>query len=410
MVLRWTFLLLWSATALLLAEDAFTLGDDTAPLAEVEEPYINTFTGGWGGWRAEFRKQGMEATASLIADLGWNMEGGRKTSGTKGEYLFNGVVKAHSEEIIGYSGGTFVLNFAAHHGQSPSLEVGSLVLVDSIEAPPFNALYELYYQQTFGHKGRHWLLVGKSDAYDNFALAPHVLSFVNNGYSAAPTILFFPTYPNSAMSLIGSFKLSKSVTGMVGLFDGSFADGFQTGSDGVFGRFFNHLSDHAFIIGELDLNWDWGDGRIGLFKVGEWWTTASLEEFSGCMRRGSTGPYVILDQIFLKKEQKEAAFFGIYGWANPNVSSIVQFYCAGVTYQGFCKSRQRDQIGFAWTISDLSKEAPDLRFFFENVLEGYYRIGLWRGATLQPDLQIIFHPSGIYPTSYFATIRFQMNF
>jgi hypothetical protein len=227
-------------------------------------------TGNWEGVRDKMLKNGFDLKAIMYADDTWNLHGGKKITPWYGaaEYMLDVNAKISSTPLFHYSGGTIFADYVSHHGSSPSTTyVGSLVPVDLYEAPPYDNLYALWYKQVFGDD-IFWLLVGKSDAYDNFTKTVHSAIFLNNGYSALPAIPFFPTYPNPAFSVVASVGIPYDVRLTFGVFDGSFANsGYPTGDRGVAGRFFRHLTAHAFLIGEANYEWaivpDYG-GHVGV--------------------------------------------------------------------------------------------------------------------------------------------------
>lgn len=206
-----------------------------------KEPPPETMTGEWGGYRTKMRDRGVEFRGIVTLDDTWNLHGGKHRTRAIGEYeyLIDLSLRADSQPLLHYPGGTFFIEVESHHGKSPTEDdVGSFEDVDIIEASPFNALYSLWYKQAFSDN-KFWVLAGKSDAWVDFEYVASTVLFFNAGYEAPPTILFFPTYPNPAMCVIGFATLPDDfVTVKLGVYDGSLADGAQTGKLGVTGHFF----------------------------------------------------------------------------------------------------------------------------------------------------------------------------
>lgn len=405
-----TVLLIFSIPSAIIAQEV----KDQPPITAFEEGSAaprTTITGDWGGVRTKMHDRGVDVIAILTLDDTWNLAGGKHRTRAIGdyEYLFDLIIKADTCPLLHYPGGTLFLELQSHHGKSPTLDsVGSFNFVDIIEAPPFNSLYSLWYKQA-SEDGRFWILAGKSDAWVNFEHVDHSFYFFNAGYEGPPTILFFPTYPNPAMSVIGFATFPDDiVTLTMGVFDGSLAEGAQTGKLGVTGHFFNHLAGHAFIIGELGFNWTPTPytGRLG---VGVWKHTAEFEKFGGGNKKGTWGPYATLEQIVRKTETQEGAAFLIFGAANPTVSQAHRYYAGGTTWKGISKGRPDDVIGAGISCTNFSKQAG----FSEACETSYEAFYVWQFAAwgyLQPDFQYIVHPGGNgLPNASVFTLRLEFN-
>lgn len=379
-----------------------------------EKPARSAMTGDWHGVRNTLKDRGIEFEASLTLDDTWNLAGGKRTSPGHGEfeYLFDLNMKLTSDPLFHYSGGTFFVDFQSHHGQSPSAkDVGSFVQVDLMEAPAFDELYALWYKQSFGEAAAFWFLVGKSDAYDTFTNTVHSSFFLNDGYTAFPTIPFFPSYPNPAMSVIASLKIPHGISFTAGVFDGALAEGYNTGKHGVFGRFFNNLSKHAFLMGEFNLIWEWWKDCKGRLGLGGWKTTAELTQFNGKMRKGTKGPYLTIDQTFHKSKLYEGGVFFIYSSANPQVSSAHRYIAAGTTWQGISSYRADDIIGVGISQVNFTQDkAAGFTEHHETAYEIFYHLRFAGWGFLEPDYQYVVHPGGKgLPNASVFTLRLQLT-
>lgn len=372
---------------------------------QAEEEPGPKMTGEWGGARTYLREKGIELESTLILDNTWNLHGGREQS-SKGvfESFFDVNATIESCPLLHYKGGTFFASFQSHHGQSPTeKEVGSLMLVDLQEAHGFNQIASLWYKQEFGNK--FWLLFGKSDAYQNFTIVPHALYFLNSGYTAIPTILFFPTYPDPAMSIIGSLSFGEIISAKLGAFDGSLAEGVSTGH-GIFGRFFKHPSAHTFFIGEIDF--DWESGHIG---VGGWRHTGKFETFEDNTKKGTGGPYFIIDQAVYKYCEEELALFFIFGTADPSISVAHYYFGAGTTWKGLLPSRLDDILGIGMSRANFTRNKhAEYSDSYEASYEIYYQYNFTDWGHLQPDFQYVVHPGGKgLPNASVLTLRLQFD-
>lgn len=396
--------------------------EDVAEETATEEEEYFPLSGNWRGARTEMRRKGIEISPSIILDDTWNLHGGKKRSSATGvfEYLFDLNLKMDTKKFLHYTGGTLFVDFQAHHGQSPSKkEVGSLVPVDYIEAFSFDSLAALWYRQAF-RNDRFSIQVGKSDAYENFTRTDHSALFLNAAYTAIPTIFLLPTYPNPAMSVILYFDISSAVSLTAGVFDGSLAEGINTGKLGLFGRFFD-LPKHAFLIGELGFSWMHERYR-GHLGAGAWKTTANLKSFSGKHHKGTGGPYLTLDQVIYKpmnkglfpeealyENKEEAGVFFICGCANPSLNHFRSYFGGGIAWQGAIASRPDDIVGIATSYAILSQN-KDAGFTkaYEASYEASYQLRFASWGYLQPDIQYIVHPGGAsLPNATVFTLRLQ---
>ncbi len=370
-------------------------------------------TGDWGGHRTSLKEKGIEFTSFFIFDDSWNLSGGKHRSHTLGEYeyLFAASFSMRSEPLLHYSGGTFFVEFESHHWRSPSLtDVGSFVFVDNLEAPSFDELYELWYMQAF-QDNMYWFVVGKTDAYDHFTIIPHAAPFINAGYTYQPTIEFFPTYPNSAMSVVGFVTIPYNISLNLGVFDGSLAEGYQTGKHGIVGKFFNNLPKHAFLIGEVDYQWELVKGFIGRLGIVIWKHTAEFTKFNGRTQKGTWGPCITFDQIIYKKDQEEGAFFATYSSADPSLNAAHRYIAVGATWNGARYARPNDVFGLGMSRVNFTQDS-DACFTerYEASFEAFYKLQFTKFGLLEPDFQYIVHPGGKgLENAWVFTLRLQVN-
>lgn len=361
------------------------LADEPAPKA----------TGVWAESREDLYKNGIEIISVFTLDDTWNLAGGIKRSPVQGdiEGLFNFGIKFDTKPILKYEGGTFYIEYSSHHGVSPSLrDVGAYNNVDNIEAHPYDELYECWYKQTFGSDD-FWLLMGKTDGYDFFTQTPHSTLFLNASLTYFPTILFFPTYPDPAMSIIGSFPISENCNLKMAVYDGSLAEGVETGKLGLIGNFFDDLSNHAFCIAQFDFSWNWKDKLPGILSLGGWSHSAKFLKFNGQEQSGALGPYVTVDQMIYKKKELEASLFLFYSYVNPSISIVTQYFASGITWQGLFCGRGDDHCGLSMSRSNFSSHSG-LADKSEQHYEAFYQWRFTKAIYLLPDFQYIVNPGG----------------
>jgi porin len=360
---------------------------------KTENPYKKNLINDPRGRRTKLKEKGIEFTGTLYLDGAWNLKGGIQTTrGADILTLLNLALTFHSEPLAHYKGGTFFAQYSGHHGQNPSeKDVGSFNPVDNIESPSFDSLYSIWYRQTWG---KNWVLLGKSDAYTDckFIYLPHAVLLLNDGYFTPPTVLLFPSYPNSAMSLVGYMEFSKSLSLELGVFDGNLLLFNNTA----------HFTSRLFYIGELTLRW-WPfccEGKLGL---GVWHV-----KINDHISPRTTGPYIIFDQTLYHKNQQDLGIFLMYAFANPRVSSAQHYVGTGFAWKGLLKKRPDDTFGLG-----MSKVFFSDQFVkpCETSYEAFYDYFFCPWGSIEPDLQYVSNPGGQgLPNALVFILRLFINF
>lgn len=347
------------------------------------------------GFKNYLLSKGIELTPEFIGSTTWDMSGGKKlTQDGKFEFLIDIDLKLHSDKAFKYHGGTFDIDFQMLRGGEPSKDVGSYDTISQIEAPPFTQLAEFWYKQSF-YQDKCYLKVGKNDAFYEFLLSDYTLLFQDNAFLYLNTIEFFPAYPDPAMGVIFNFSPSDSLTIKAAVYDGSLASGFSTGTAGIFGHFFNHLSHHAFLIGEVDSFWNVQKGLKGKLGFGVWKNTNTFQTYAGTTKKGTGGGYILLDQMIYDTPSSTVGFFFQWGFNNALITTITQTLKGGFTWLGVGPKRPNDNFGFgySWNKFNQSKGSPYNKGA-EGVFEVFYVAQIRKWIAIEPDVQYIVNPGG----------------
>ncbi len=375
------------------------------------------WTGSWRGRRDWLRAYGIEIEAEVVFDDTWNLHGGKRRTPFYGAPAVTYSLSSLFDfDKMGWiCGGSFFFKFMGHHGKQPTKEyIGAFVTVNDLEAPPYDQIYDFWYKQTIGDE--LWVLVGKSDAYENFTRADQADLFLNDAYTDMPSIFHFPAYPNPAMSLIGSVT-SSNLTFTMAVFDGSEAHGFSTGRAGIFGHFFNHLSHHAFLIGEVDWRWEICNSCWpGHIDVGVWRHTARFDKFAGGHKRGVDGFYLVFEQFRVLGKygilDKKVGLLLEFGVTDPTVSPIHYSWIIAATLQGISAWRPYDSLGIGMERVDFTRvHEADFTEPYEASFEIFYTWQLTGWAWIKPDFQYIVHPGGMgLPNASVISLRCAIEF
>jgi porin len=92
--------------------------------------------------------------------------------------------------------------------------------------------------------------------------------------------------------------------------------------------------------------------------------------------------------------------------AQVTKESIGDSFVAGLVYTGLIPERDEDVLGAGSSWAELFRGGTNR----ETVFELYYKARIAPRLSLQPDLQYISTPSGIYRDALTVGVRFQMAF
>ncbi len=365
-------------------------------------------TGDWWGLRSGLGDVGLSLGGEYIAEFSSVLQGGVNERGSFRNLL---MLEATLDlgVAFGWEGGTVYAQYVSVNPETGgSRDAGDIQAYSNIENDyHMDVIYEMWFEQVLFDE-RLRLKVGKVDANSEFDLVAIAGDFSNSSAGFSPTIITFPSYPDSAMSVNIFGKLLETeqvgLTLGYGFYDGAAAaDGVRTGTRGPGTFFDDDKSDDYFHIAQMELVWgsileegSWlRDGRLSL---GGWLHTGEFDRFDGGMKDDPVGLFATLEQLLLATgtDGGEGGLyvFGQYGWADDEVSEFGQRIAGGVVLVGTFPGRENDRAGVYFSYADLSDKAD--AGFEENefVVDVYYRLQMTPSVFVQPEVQYIVHPSG----------------
>lgn len=389
----------------------------------------NTATGDWCGLRSELAQQGIVFGIRYVPILMDNYTGGFDTGFFGGGPL--GVTTTiDTERLIGHDGGTLFFDweyFSWYNGRFPINNAfdptGSYVGVNTNlldgDTAELNQIAQLYYEQSMCDDAFIWTF-GKIDANVAFAAVQAAGAFQNSIAMYTSTLNpFIPTYPNEATALIVSGQFTDSLTGKFGWFDGTTAafdpitgvSGPATGPRGP-STFFDN-DGNWFLITEWDLTWQLDPCRPGSAGVGAWLQTGRTAT-AGTDTDGVTdvpGWYLQWQQIVWSPSESVAsdgggiAYYGQFGWSDPNKNPVHWSLMTGVSATGVFSSRPADAAGIMFAYSDFTSNPGIYQATQRNGLSGpsgghelsleSFYIWQWTSwSYLQPGVMWINSPGG----------------
>ncbi len=258
-------------------------------------------------------------------------------------------------------------------GKDGSADTGDAQAYSNIDEADFARLYELYY--TYNTESG-FIRFGKHDANGEFAFTESGGGFINSSMGFSPTIFMLPTYPTPALSLNGGVVISDSVTWLGGVYAAASTTDFT----------------EQFFITELRFQVT----SDMLVKAGYWRdSNPVISEQDSLLAKHSDGLYATFDNAMPTLRwlnSSKVSHFIQAGYTNGDFSEIDLHLGTGLAFEDVFTSSGH-QAGVGITAVRFSEQLlPGTGW--ETALEIYWQIPLNEHFTLQPDLQIIEHPSG----------------
>jgi porin len=364
----------------------------------------------WYGLRPQVEARGVNFQGTFTADYSRATQGMNTRTDAFRE-LLDARLNVDTKALLGLYGGTFSVDFQNQNGRNGSAVLtGDVQGFDNADADGRTQISELWYQQLlFNDKLR--VKFGKVDANTEFAFPANGAGFLNSSFGHAPTIVDMPTYPDPAMSLNGFLYPTRHFYLGAGVYDGSKAEGVNTGGYGPKHAFTGH--DGYFLIGEAGAQWAVENQTLpGRLAVGGWGSTSQFQRFDGTVQGGTGGMYVVAEQTLWHKlyynqtDPQGITSFLQYGHADPHVSGTQDYVGGGLVWTGPLADRipdpqrQNDAIGVGVAYARLSTQpgtgfgpAPGTGRDFELSAEAYYSLQVTRYLQVKPDVQYIVHPA-----------------
>jgi porin len=394
-----------------------------------------TLTGDWGGMRSALEEKGFQLGVVYTGEALGNPAGG-VGHGAIYEGRLETALDVDLEKAAGWTGAAFHVNAYQIHGRGLSANYlgNNLLTASNIEASRATRLFDLWLQQKL-FDGALSVRVGQLAADDEFVTSEYGATFVNGtfgwpGLLAADAASGGPAYPLATPGIRVAVMPSDALTLSAAVFNGNPA-GPGSGNPQLrddSGTSFR-IGDGAFAIAEAAYARNQDKDAAGLaatYKLGAFYQRGRFDDLryddgglaladpasSGrpAVRHTHFGFYAVVDQMIWRREAGSDQGLGVFArvMGDPTAANQVAFYAdGGVNYKGLLAERPDDVLGVAFAYAGISGEARgadgDTRRFtgtdrpirdFEAVLEVTYKAQVAPWWTLQPDLQLIFHPGG----------------
>lgn len=329
-----------------------------------------------------------------------------------------------ANKMSGWEGALFSVQFLQFNGQETNNEAGTIQGYNSLPGPlPLDRseLYQLWYRQELFDK-KIVFRIGKTvPTFDfNNVIKPVPLTDINipGVTSLIYTPIFvnttmlgvLPGYYNSAYGGSLTYAATKEWYINLGIFDGSEAQGIQTGIR------VGPVFDGVFYIAELGHDWLLGEEKKpGNFAVGAWHQQGAITATSPNLSENSaSGVYLFGTQRLWYRnpgiDVSGLSGFYQYGINNSDVLPMQQFIGAGFTAFGLIGSRLDDSLGAGLAFSWLNEDRFSRRT--ELMLQAYYQAEVTSILYIEPVLSFIPTPGGgsDLPRAFAGTLRLILLF
>ena len=400
----------------------------------------------WFGLRDRLATNGVDISLNYLSNLAGNVTGGKSRGFTYCDN-FTLDLEFHSEQLLGYKGGTLGIIMLNRDGNNLSAQnIGNQFTVQQVYGGSTAIFYGLTYDQHFlGDKLS--FKFGRMAAGDDFASSPLYWLYMNNGIDGNPqalpvngkitaypcsswaarlraktsekTELMLGAYqvssqiwrpsmhglnwnidPNDGVMLIGQFGwapefFKPAASSMPTSHDGKSAVAAAKGSDGK-----------NFTLAVDALTSEVPKGLPGHYWMGGYYSTWIYPQFNSNQgQQGAYGLYWHFDQMLYRMNPFKDT--GLTAWSafvlcpQQNTAKLPFQYNGGLVYTGMIPCRPRDVSIFGVIYGNFSSNYAQANqataggyATYELVYEFAYRINLTKFAFVQPDAQWVINPGG----------------
>ncbi|QDV50647.1 carbohydrate porin [Gimesia fumaroli] len=350
------------------------------------------------------KDNGVTVTPIYYGELFTNAHGGIATNGsTQYEGLLDLSLDFDFEKMDLAIPGRAALLFQNTHGRGLDQFVGATQLISSIDSyDNITQISELWWELDFFDEAVTFR-IGRQDISTEFITMETAGDFINSAFGLSPSA-GLPSFPAPSPALIMMTDLSDSITFKAGLWDA-----YRSNERGIFSQ-----NGSVLYIAEFEYRYTTArNGLPGKFSAGVTYETPG-EVPAGAIPR-SFGYYLQIEQMLYREADSTddnpqglsvfAQHYPTETNGNSPFPEIPQDGLAGFAYTGLLRGRDEDVIGAGIGWVELNQGGTDE----ELMVEVFYKAQINDNLSIQPDLQYINTPSGLYPSALAAGIRFQLD-
>lgn len=375
-------------------------------------------TGDWRGFRAQLEEKGIKVGSTYMGGPAKKFRGGgmENRRELKGYGLYNLNLTLDTEKMGLWKGGTFYTLYQNKRGMGLTREyMGDRQTMDGYDFRTMNQLSEYWYQHVW-KDGKYRLKAGKQDANAEFCGLYHGFDFLNLSFSVMPTTGLFPTYPEPAMGVTAAVSPTDKLTLKNGTFDTK-----GRGSTSGFNTAFNRRST-TYNITEAEFKTTIKK-LPGRYISGYWITSKNVEDYTTNVDSSgdfvsktygtNMGLYSAFEQMVYKEKKDDQedtqglTLIGQLGFSPQDRNDVSRYFGSALHYKGLIPKRDNDVLGLGTAIAGFSNrlQTIDGRSGEEAAIECFYKIQLTPWLYIQPDIQYIINPNGMYKSSFAFALR-----
>lgn len=259
---------------------------------------------------------------------------------------------------------------------------GAMQTVSNIQASPELRLYNLMYEQKFGHTNT--VRAGIMDLNDYFNVTVESAQLLNASFAIFPTLTAdaaVATYPFSGFGIMTALEVGSLET-QIGLFQGN-----PKQLDTLF-------HEGYMIIGEISRSID-----FLMLQIGAW----HYQQSNPAIGTTTSGIYGCSEAHWDGRHGQHYGAFLQLGVTLRKQTIIPYYVGTGFRIKGLFPNRSEDNLTFglarAWITAKPSETAYEM----------VYTIQITKQLSILPDLQYVTHPSGIFPNAWVGIVRLQFE-
>jgi porin len=363
---------------------------------------------------------GVRIGGMWIADINELLTGGTSSlNHFSANNLIQLSLSVDGEKMMGWKGSLFDIEGLQFNGQDTNGDAGSVQGYNSLPgAPPLTRteLYQLWYRQKL-FDNKFIVRIGKSVPTFDFNNVVKPVPLNENNIPAVSGLIYtplfvnatmlgvLPGYYNSAYGIELTFAPMKEWYTSVAAYDGSGAQGIQTGNQGLV------FNGSYFYIGETGFSWLLGENKKpGNMGIGVWHQDGLITSSNPDIYENSaSGVYVFGSQRLWYKNPgtNDSGISGFYqyGINNSDALRMQQYVGAGLTAFDMIPNRPADTLGVGIALSWLNQKifANQTELMFQ----AYYQAKIMDGFYLEPVLSYIPTPgdNADTPAALAGTVR-----
>lgn len=364
------------------------------------------------GARPILESHGLTVDSSLLYSPFMKTGGGANgEASAKGYSLFSVGVSLDTEAAKLWKGGKFFALYQRKIGMGISGADGAMgdyFGFDGWNMPEVNQIGEYWYQQKL-FDGKIRMKIGKQDSNTDFGYLNSGWDFMNTAFSVNPNTPL-PSFPSTPFGFMFEINPKEWLSIRNGIYS---KDSCPYNITEVEFKPMIKKMPGRYMLGAWEMSDSNGYGVA---------TGVENDETVYNNFNRNYGCYFNFEQM-VYKEQKDnpndmqgLVLFGQLGMSPSNKNDLSKYGAVGLHYKGPIPKRDNDLVGLAVGCGNFASRLNNITYDLggktgsETVVEAFYRVFITKWFYLQPDVQFIANPGGMYQNSVAIGVRSVITF